>query len=116
MSAEGVSALRAVEAWSSTLSYRPLRPDEAEDAVNAMLDLASAYTTQAAALAVAERERDTLRAALQPFANGAEAFDHAEGTYGDGPVFERLNDAAHWKFTIADVRRAAAAVSPDGEA
>jgi hypothetical protein len=59
-----------------------------------------------------------LRAALEPFAQDAEAFDNAEGTYGDEPVFERRSSEHHWRFRIADVRRArdALAAAPNEDA
>ena len=52
-----------------------------------------------------------LLAALEPFADGAGAFDGAEQTYGDGVVFERGTTHGTWSFTIADVRRARAAIA-----
>ena len=48
--------------------------------------------------------------AAEPFAEGAEAFDHADSTYGDAPVFERLANWTRWGFTLKDVRALRAAL------
>ncbi len=64
-----------------------------------------------------DRDEDirTLREALLPFGTGVDAFDRADGTYGDGPVFERVGGKSWWRFTLEDVRRARAALAAVSE-
>jgi len=64
-----------------------------------------------AALSRIEAAAEQAEKALEPFGTGAQAFDRTESTYGDGPVFARWTSESSWRFTVSDVRRAAAALS-----
>ena len=86
------------------------RLDEVEMESQARKLLCEEYAAEVARLSAIERHLQDMEKALWPFARDAEAFDNAERTYGDCPVFERLSDGHHWRFTIADVRRARAAL------
>ena len=77
------------------------------------LGMRDCYDREVLRVGRAERRVAKLEAALRPFAEDAEAFD-SHHPYGDGPVFERLSVDYHWKFTVADVMRARAALAGHG--
>jgi hypothetical protein len=87
------------------------RAEAAEARADALADEYHREYVLASTHAVVVAENTRLRGALQPFARDAEAFDNAEGTYGDEPVFERMSSEYHWRFRITDVRRARAALA-----
>jgi hypothetical protein len=83
------------------------------DLEQALNYVSGAFRPNEHAVTLARRVAE-LEAALRPFAKDAQAFDGAERTYGDGPFFRRVSGDYGWQATIADVRRARAALADDG--